>query len=75
MQGSFAVSADEFRAAIAALGMSQRQAAAALEVDERTARKWALGERAIPGPVRVALRCMAAIRDAAGHVEKQVAKR
>jgi DNA-binding transcriptional regulator YiaG len=69
------VSADEFRAAIAALGLTQRQAAAALEVDERTARKWALGERAVPGPVRVALRCMTRLRDAASHVEKQVAER
>ena len=56
---SFAVSADEFRDAIAALGMTQRDAARALEVDERTVRKWALGERSVPGPVRVALRLMA----------------
>jgi DNA-binding transcriptional regulator YiaG len=54
--------AADFKAAIAALGLSQRAAALALEVDERTVRKWALGERAIPGPVRVALRCMARLR-------------
>jgi DNA-binding transcriptional regulator YiaG len=58
-RASFAVSADEFREAIAALGMTQRDAARALEVDERTVRKWALGERAVPGPARVALRLMA----------------
>jgi DNA-binding transcriptional regulator YiaG len=56
-----AVLAADFKAAIAALGMSQRAAATALEVDERTVRKWALGERAVPGPARVALRCMAAL--------------
>jgi DNA-binding transcriptional regulator YiaG len=56
-----AVSPEQFREAIAALGMSQRAAATALEVDERTVRKWALGERTIPGPARVALRCMAAL--------------
>jgi DNA-binding transcriptional regulator YiaG len=56
------MSADEFRDAIAALGLSQVEAATALEVDARTVRRWALGERAIPGPVRVALRCMAALR-------------
>lgn len=56
------MTAQEFRAAIAALGMNQRQAAEALEVDERTARKWALGERAVPGPARVALRCIARLR-------------
>jgi DNA-binding transcriptional regulator YiaG len=53
------MSADEFRAALAALGLSQVEAASALEVDARTVRRWALGERAIPGPVRVALRLMA----------------
>lgn len=63
------MSADEFREAIAALGFSQRQAAAALEVDERTVRKWALGERAIPGPVRVALRCMARLRGSPGDAD------
>jgi DNA-binding transcriptional regulator YiaG len=52
------LSADEFRAALAALGLSQVDAAAALEVDARTVRRWALGERSIPGPVRVALRLM-----------------
>ncbi len=56
------MSPEQFRDAIAALGMSQRAAATALEVDERTVRKWALGERAIPGPAKVALRCMAALR-------------
>jgi DNA-binding transcriptional regulator YiaG len=70
---SCAVSADEFRAAIAALGMSQRQAAAALEVDERTARRWALGERPIPGPARVALRCMTHLRGR-GDAEQEVAE-
>ena len=54
-----AVSPEQFREAIAALGMNQRETAMALEVDNRTVRKWALGERAIPGPARVALRCMA----------------
>lgn len=56
------MSPDEFRAAIAALGLNQRQAAEALQVDERTARKWANGERAVPGPAIVALRCMARLR-------------
>lgn len=53
---------EEFRAALAALGLSQVEAAEALEVDARTVRRWALGERAIPGPVRVALRCMTELR-------------
>ena len=57
-----AVSPEQFREAIAALGMNQREAAMALEVDDRTVRKWALGERAIPGPVRAALRGMRSLR-------------
>ena len=56
------MSPEAFREAIAALGMNQREAAMALEVDDRTVRKWALGERAIPGPVRVALRGMKCLR-------------
>lgn len=56
------LSADEFSAALAALGLSQpARAAEALEVDVRTIRRWAMGERAIPGPVSVALRLMASI--------------
>lgn len=55
---------DEFAAARAALGMTQAQLAAALESDLRTVRRWEAGERAIPGPVRVALRCIARLRAA-----------
>lgn len=70
------MSPDEFRAEIAALGMNQREAAAALEVDERTVRKWCLGERAVPGPARIALRCMARLRACScGDGQQQVAKR
>ena len=66
---------DEFRAAIAALGLSQVAAAEALEVDARTVRRWALGEREIPGPVRVALRCMAELAARSrGNRKKQVAE-
>lgn len=70
------MTAQEFRDAIAALGMNQRQAAEALEVDERTARKWALGERAVPGPARVALRCIAQLRSRSPRdAQQQVAER
>lgn len=36
-----------------------RQVAALLKCDERTARRWRLGEIAIPGPVEVALHALA----------------
>jgi len=53
------MTADEFAAAIAALGWSQLEAARQLEVDARTVRRWVAGDREVPGPVRVALRCTA----------------
>lgn len=37
--------------------------AAMLEVEERTARRWRLGMTDAPGPVRVALRCMARLHN------------
>jgi DNA-binding transcriptional regulator YiaG len=52
----------DFAAAISALGWSQVEAARQLEVDDRTVRRWIAGDRAIPGPVRVALRCIAHLR-------------
>lgn len=42
---------DEYRAAIARLGLSQVAAGRLLGVDGRTSQKWALGERAVPPPV------------------------
>ena len=42
----------EFRAALARLGLTQAGAARLLGVDERTARRWARGERQVPEPVR-----------------------
>ena len=58
-----AMTPDEFRAARLAAGLTTQQAAAAaLESDLRTVRRWENGERGIPGPVRVALRCMARLR-------------
>lgn len=68
------LSADEFRAALAALGLSQVAAASALEVDERTVRRWIAGERAIPGPARVALRLMAAPPGRRSDRKQQVAE-
>jgi DNA-binding transcriptional regulator YiaG len=40
-----------FRAALAALGYTQAAFAAFARVDTRTVRKWAAGDRPIPGPV------------------------
>jgi len=48
-----------FRAALAALGYTQSAFAAFARVDPRTVRKWAAGDRAIPGPVVVLMEMMA----------------
>ena len=44
------MTADEYRKAIERLGLSQVAAARLLGVDARTSRRWATGERELPGP-------------------------
>lgn len=46
------MTADQYRSAIEAIGLSQRSAAKFLGVTERTSRRWALGE--MPPPIYVA---------------------
>jgi hypothetical protein len=41
----------QYRAALAALGLTVVGAARLLDVDERTSRRWAMGDRPIPGTV------------------------
>lgn len=48
----------QYRASIEKLGLSQRGAAAFLGVDERTSRRWALGEAQIPESVSLLLKLM-----------------
>ena len=50
----------EFRAALTDLSLSQVGFARIARVDPRTVRKWAAGERAVPGPVVVLLELLAA---------------
>ena len=47
---------DEYREALDSLGLSQVGAAKLLGVDERTSRRWAIGERGIPPPAQRFLR-------------------
>ena len=51
----------QFLAALRRLKLSQRQAATVLEGEESSIYRWSHGKRAIPGPVRVALRTMVAL--------------
>jgi DNA-binding transcriptional regulator YiaG len=48
----------QFRAMLKRLKLSQRGAARLFEVDERTSRRWALGERKVPENVAVKLKEM-----------------
>ena len=52
------MTANQFRIALDRLKLSQLGAARLLKADERTARRWALGERSIPVAVAVLLRLL-----------------
>lgn len=53
------MTAEEFRVARVALGLSAEGLARLVEVsDGRTVRRWARGERDVPGPVAVILRAL-----------------
>lgn len=54
------MTAKQFQAAIDRLGLSQVGAAKLFGADPRTGRRWALGERSVPGPVAILLRLMLA---------------
>ena len=47
---------DEYRQALAALGLAQEEVGRLLGVDGRTARRWAAGEVDVPGPVEMHIR-------------------
>lgn len=49
---------EQYRTSIAALGLTQVSAAYLFGVDARTSRRWALGERPVPGSVVKLLRLM-----------------
>ena len=55
---------DQFRAALADLGLSQVGFARLAMVDARTVRRWCDGTRAVPGPVVALLGMMAQHRQA-----------
>lgn len=53
---------DDYRETIETLGLTQSGAARLLGVDERTSRRWALGERDIPPPAERFLRYLVATK-------------
>jgi len=49
------MTADEFREALRALGLSQTRCGILMMTDPRTVRRWAAGDVPVPGPVIVLL--------------------
>lgn len=64
------MTAEQYRKAIDRLGLSQVAAAELLGVDERTSRRWAIGERDIPAPVVRFLRYLIATRTSGADAMK-----
>jgi DNA-binding transcriptional regulator YiaG len=58
------MSPEALRAALAALRLSQMDAARLLRVDGRTMRRWLAGERAMPGPAVLALELVGRLTEA-----------
>jgi len=54
------VTANQFRAALDRLGLSQLGAAKLFGSNDRTVRRWAIGERSVPIGIAVLLRLLAA---------------
>jgi hypothetical protein len=54
------MTANQFRAALKRLGLSQAGAASLVGADPRTGRRWALDERAVPECVAILLRLLMA---------------
>lgn len=64
------MTANQFRAALARLDLSQVGAARLVGSDPRTARRWALGEREIPECVAILLRLLIGGKITIADVEK-----
>ena len=70
---ALSVTADEYRAAIARLDLSQVAAARLLGVDDRTSRRWATGERDVPPPVQRFLRYLIATKRSGEYAMRKLA--
>jgi hypothetical protein len=66
------LTADEYRSAIDRLGLSQVKAGAFLGVDQRSSRRYAAAEVAIPGSVELALACAVHLVEDQGWTLDQV---
>ena len=64
------MTANQYRAALDRLGLSQVGAARLFGAGERTSRHWASGDRAVPEAVAILLRLMLAGKITAEDIEK-----
>lgn len=64
------MTANQFRTALSRLELSQLGAARLFGADGRTARRWALGERAVPPCIAILLKLMLAGKVTVADIEK-----
>lgn len=69
------MTANQYRAALSRLGLTQTGAAELVGADPRTSRRWALGERAVPDSVAILLRLMLAGKITAADINTARAHR
>jgi hypothetical protein len=69
------MTAEEFRKMLESLGLTRSTAAVVLAVHPRTTRRWANGERAIPGPVNSFLRYLLDARMQAANAPRATQER
>ena len=63
------MTAKQFRAALDRLNISQLGAAKLFQSNERTVRRWAIGERSVPATVAIMLKLMVAGKITAADIE------
>jgi transcriptional regulator with XRE-family HTH domain len=63
------VTANQFRTALDRLGLSQLGAARLFNANDRTVRRWAIGERGVPPTVAILLKLMIAGKVTAEDIE------
>lgn len=63
------MTADDFRAALAQLGLAQRAFARLVRVNERTVRSWAAGAAVVPGTVALLLQLALLVVDKAPEAD------
>lgn len=69
------MTANQFRTALDRLGLSQLGAARVFNANDRTVRRWAIGERSVPSGVAIVLRLLLAKKITIADVENAAGAR